>query len=132
LKKSYGLPDKHYISLETVKSRLKRKSLDPFIWGASSPLEQAKEAKEALVQIAISIGNVWQPLRPAEGLVLMNSLIKIQKLQDGLIEFKRRVKKIVRKTNLEELALVTGSLAVMLHEASRTSTCHQERQLIFL
>jgi hypothetical protein len=88
-KKEYGLPDEHFISLETIKSRLKRKRLDHFLRGVSSPLE---EAKEVLVQIAISMGNIRQLLTPAEGLLLMNSLIKGKKLQDDLIEFKRRHK----------------------------------------
>jgi hypothetical protein len=84
-KRANGVPNSYYISENTIKTRLKKRRLDPPHPGVSSPLEAAEEA---LVQICIMMGNVRQPLTPTEGLLVMNGLIKNQELQQKLIEFK--------------------------------------------
>jgi hypothetical protein len=49
------------------------------------------------------MGDVRQPLTPTEGLLLMNSLIRTEALQEKLIEFKRRCR---LGTDLEDLGVV--------------------------
>jgi hypothetical protein len=88
-KRANGVPDSYYIAEKTIINRIKKRRLDPSHPGVFSPIAAAEEA---LVQICIMMGNVRQPLTPTEGLLVMNSLIKNQELQQKLIEFKLKRK----------------------------------------
>jgi hypothetical protein len=64
-KKEYGIAKSFYISVETIKTRLKKRQLDPPHPGILSPIASAEET---LVQMLIAMGNMRQPLTPTKGL----------------------------------------------------------------
>ena len=63
---------------------MKRGNLSPTHAGTLSPIH---EAEKALVIISIQMGKIRQPLSCAEGVALMNDLIKDTPMQDALKEF---------------------------------------------
>ena len=72
------------ISIQTIRSRVKRNNLNPNHPGTLSPIA---EAEKALVVIAIQMGKIRQPLTCEEGIGLINDLIKNSPQQDAVREF---------------------------------------------
>jgi hypothetical protein len=83
-KTEYGLEKDYHISKETIQTRMKRKNPEPAYLKSS-----LAAAEETLVELCIQMGNARQPLKPSEGLQLMNSLIQDRQLQRELIAFKK-------------------------------------------
>ena len=74
------------ISLETVRSRIKRGSLAPTHPGTSAPLYNAELA---LVQICIQMGKIRQPLTGEEAIALMNDMIRETEMSETLTNFQK-------------------------------------------
>ena len=69
-KEEFGVSDN--ISIDTVRSLIKRGSLAPIHRGTTSPLHNAELA---LVEICIHMGKICQPLTGQEATMLMNDMI---------------------------------------------------------
>ena len=72
------------IPSETIRKRIQRSHLDPSHPGTKSPIW---EAEKTLVVISVAMGKFRQPLNCAEGVCLMNDIIKGTHLQDAVKDF---------------------------------------------
>jgi hypothetical protein len=85
-KEVFNLPPEHNIPSQTIYSRLKPgRSLQPPHRGTPSPMATLEQL---VVEIAIQMGRIRQPLTPTEALCLINGLIDKKPLQERLIIWK--------------------------------------------
>ena len=74
------------ISVETVRSRIKRGSLGPTHRGTAPQLQNAELA---LVKICIQMGKTCQPLTREEAIAIINDMISKTEISDSLREFQK-------------------------------------------
>ena len=74
------------ISLDTVRSQIKRRSLVPTHQDTSSPLYNAVLA---LFEICIQLGKICQPLTGEGAIAIMNDMISKTEMSETLTEFQK-------------------------------------------
>jgi hypothetical protein len=74
------------IPAETIRSRIKQKSLVPTHPGTSAPLYNAEMA---LVEIGTQMGKICQPLTCEEAIAIMNDMISETEMSDRLTQFQK-------------------------------------------
>jgi hypothetical protein len=86
------------VSVETVRSRIKRGSLAPTHPGSAPPLLKAELAS---VEICIQMGKIRQPLTRDKAIAIMNDMISKTEMSASLTEFQK-----VRTSNSQNYGLV--------------------------